>query len=229
MHGNQNTPPEKSEQSPEQTSASPTNQDSIEENKDGMAKAPPPMDAHVPSLVHESLDVTHTPSRVDLMQSRSPVRQSTIPVVPSSPQAVDEVAMDDQTSSPIILEPDGSIISPPSSPLSTHPFDSESNSPPSSDSFYVHFNSETHLHHPSKITHLLALPAIHHPRPVNTKTYKKLTLPRLSTNSKFPLSANPFACLDMEPSSTPPQTSFHLLPTLPAEGSLLPVGVKPTQ
>lgn len=87
------------------------------------------------------------------------------------------------------MEPDGSITSP-----------------------SLPFNHETPFHQPSKITHLLALPAIHHPRPVKTNTTKKV-LPQFSTESKFLLSVNPFACLDPEGSSSP---------TLPSEGSLLP-------
>ncbi|KAH0928284.1 hypothetical protein HID58_014011 [Brassica napus] len=98
---------------------------------------------------------------------------------PPSNHAVEPSPNSDQFSDPISLDPDGSIISPPSSPRSPssprapspfdpnglHPF-----SPPSSDSTSVPFNNDNPIPHPAKITHLLALPAVHHPRPLLTST-----------------------------------------------------------
>ncbi|KAH0930190.1 hypothetical protein HID58_015917, partial [Brassica napus] len=118
---------------------------------------------------------------------------------PPSNHAVEPSPNSDQFSDPISLDPDGSIISPPSSPRSPssprapspfdpnglHPF-----SPPSSDSTSVPFNNDNPIPHPAKITHLLALPAVHHPRPVKTRSPKNL-LPHFTTESKFPLILGP--------------------------------------
>lgn len=139
-----------------------------------------------------------------------------------------------QAASPIDLDADGSIITPPSSPSS--PFSpppssplvppSQSKSPPpspiSAASPFFTFSQSGPSNHPpppSSISHLLALPAIHHPRPVKTSITPHLCI--ASTDSKFHLSQNPFACLAPDPPS--PSSS-----TTPAVGSLLPAGEKTT-
>ncbi|CAG7905327.1 unnamed protein product [Brassica rapa] len=177
-----------------------------------------------------TLAVEQTPITILVLPAGDSACEAPVDLGPSPPSnhAVEPSPNSDQFSDPISLDPDGSIISPPSSPRSPssprapspfdpnglHPF-----SPPSSDSTSVPFNNDNPIPHPAKITHLLALPAVHHPRPVKTRSPKNL-LPHFTTESKFPLSVNPFACLD--PELLPP-------PTLPVEGSLLLVGVNPTQ
>ncbi|KAJ0257515.1 hypothetical protein HA466_0083670 [Hirschfeldia incana] len=132
---------------------------------------------------------------------------------------------------PLCLDSDGSIISPPPSPRCNrldHPHVSPPISPLSSPPPIL-FKPDNRCLHPNQITHLVALPAIHHPRPIKTSTFRKATSPLPFPESKFPLSVNPFALLEPEPSS-PPLARNPSLPssTNPSEGSLLSAGVKPT-
>lgn len=132
----------------------------------------------------------------------------------------------------MILEPDGTISTPHVSPHFT-----SNNLPvspsPSPEGFSIPFDYSPFDNQPpppSKITHLLAFFAVHHPRPVKFFSSKKSNLPITSSDSKFPLSLNPFACLSLEPpsdSSFPPPLS-SCPPTLPSEGSLQPAGEIPT-
>ncbi|WZZ09709.1 hypothetical protein YC2023_095630 [Brassica napus] len=177
-----------------------------EERNSSSPPAPlaPPILAAIPTLPRE-----------DIQQDGLPTGQKSLEppqtVLTSLPVAVDTL-MVDQFTATMNLEPDGSIISPPSSPTCSpsHPsspfptnlLDPQAISLPSPDTSFVHFNPDNHLLHPRKITHLLALPAVHHPRPVKTSTHG--TPPRPTVESKFSLSLNPFACLDTEPPSPPP-------------------------
>ncbi|CAN7129163.1 unnamed protein product, partial [Brassica rapa subsp. narinosa] len=140
-----------------------------EERNSSSPPAPlaPPILAAIPTLPRE-----------DIQQDGLPTGQKSLEppqtVLTSLPVAVDTL-MVDQFTATMNLEPDGSIISPPSSPTCSpsHPsspfptnlLDPQAISLPSPDTSFVHFNPDNHLLHPRKITHLLALPAVHHPRP----------------------------------------------------------------
>ncbi|CDY22212.1 BnaC01g38890D [Brassica napus] len=68
--------------------------------------------------------------------------------------------------------------------------------------FAENFTKDTPLL-PETITHLLALPAVHHPRPINPKNFKKPLSPSHPPPSKYLLSINPFACLATPPAEPP--------------------------
>ena len=182
---------------------------------------PTAQDASAPILVSQDTPQTQqSASATDLQRSPTTEENILAGTIPTTDAASVAPCPDKE----LVLDSDGSIISPPSSP--PHP-----SSPPSSpDPFIIPFHQLPHdnlLPHPSKISHLLALPAIHHPRPVKINSSRKPP-PTQSSESKFPLSVNPFACLAPDP----PPSSFlsDLLPsTVPAEGSLLPEGEKPNQ
>ncbi|KAH0938412.1 LOW QUALITY PROTEIN: hypothetical protein HID58_005873 [Brassica napus] len=94
---------------------------------------------------------------------------------------------------------DGILLTPPSSPPPS----------PSTVVFAKNFTKDTPLL-PEAITHLLALPAVHHPRPINPKNFKKPLSPSHPPPSKYLLSINPFACLATPPAE-PPSPSDDLL------------------
>lgn len=169
----------------------------------------PAMETPIPPII----PVSQSPS------DSSTLTQATV-VVPTE-------SIDPMASTSLCLDPDGSIISPPSSPRPHLPEPSLPSSPPSP-SLSVSFNHDPLLLQPKQISHLVALPAIHHPKPIKPIPSRKTPPPLPFPESRFLLSANPFAPLDLDP---PPSPSLNppLAPnTLPTEGSLLPVGVKPT-
>uniref|UniRef100_M4F3Z6 Uncharacterized protein n=1 Tax=Brassica campestris TaxID=3711 RepID=M4F3Z6_BRACM len=102
---------------------------------------------------------------------------------------------------PTPVSVDGILLTPPSSPPS----------PPAA--VFSQASSENSYSPPSKITHLLALPAVHHSRPINTKFFKKPPSPSHSLPpSKSILSLNPFACLALQ--SSTPSTVTESAPSL---------------
>ncbi|KAG2284633.1 hypothetical protein Bca52824_055853 [Brassica carinata] len=166
-----------------------------------------------PSLVPVSV-VTGDPSAVLPEGPVVTLPDPLLPLIP--PPSLSPLITPSVTS----LNDDGVILTPPPSPFAD---DEPSPTLPSDVIFDIsHFD----LHHPPEtITHLLALPAVHHSRPVILKTQRKPSL-----SSKSLLSLNPFACLSSissdlsplpdPPTPSPPSSSL----TTPAVGSFLETG-----
>ena len=127
----------------------------------------------------------------------------------------------------VIFTDAGVIITPPSSPLCTHVYSVENQDPPPpSDIWLAQSSPKTNLLAREKIIHLLALPAVHHSRPVIPKTYKKHPPQTKSSPQKHLLSPNPFACLSnlfSDLSASPSLPSFQS--TFPDVGSFLETGM----
>ncbi|CAN6974402.1 unnamed protein product, partial [Brassica rapa subsp. trilocularis] len=160
--------------------------------------------------------------------------EDSAPAIPAGTSPVNaQINIEDSIEASVAmdLEPDGSLITPPSSPYhpdSNHPT-STCSSPSGSPIPFALLPSENLSLPTSKITHLLALPAYHHPIPVKTNSIQKANPKTAPPESKFLLSPNPFACLAKDP--VPPSDSDFLTlssSTLPDVGSLLPAGEKST-
>ncbi|KAJ4875844.1 Uncharacterized protein Rs2_40862 [Raphanus sativus] len=155
--------------------------------------AVPSSSASVAPLTLPSVDLLLAPGYSSSFHPPSPFRFSANASLPSPP-----------------IVDDGILVTPPSSPPSLPSIAFAATSP------------ETKFLPPDHITHLLALPAVHLPRPIIPKSFIKPSLP------KSLLSVNPFACLanppldpTLSPDLTPSSSSSSPPLTTPAEGSFL--------
>lgn len=168
--------------------------------------------------------------------SSSPSLQFPQPFIPTSSPPSSALAPDDSCESSVamVLDPDGSLATPPFFPAPPpsnltllFPFP-----PVDSPNPFSHISSDSYPPPSSAVTHLLVLPAYHHSRPVKTYSFKKVN-PCLPFESKFLVSPNPFACLAKEPippfdPPVDPCSPSLPAPILPAVGSLLPAVENPT-
>ncbi|XP_013650376.1 vegetative cell wall protein gp1 [Brassica rapa] len=160
---------------------------------DSMAWEPSVTTSEAQALPTASQEVS--PNVVDLSTDSGPS------VLPGGPSPSLPPIIPHHPFLPTPVSVDGILLTPPSSPPS----------PPAA--VFSQASSENSYSPPSKITHLLALPAVHHSRPINTKFFKKPPSPSHSLPpSKSILSLNPFACLALQ--SSTPSTVTESAPSL---------------